>query len=77
MNVLAAWIIDINVIYHFSCVNAWFILMRTYEVNIIIANRLTKSVGIRDIKMVFGDYILMLYDVVYIPTLKVNIISPE
>jgi hypothetical protein len=41
------------------------------------ANKLTKSAGIRDIKMVFGDYILMLYDVVYVLTLKINIISPE
>jgi hypothetical protein len=45
--------------------------------DIIIANRSTKSAGIRNIKMVFKDYILMLYDVVYIPTLKVNIISSE
>jgi hypothetical protein len=51
--------------------------MRTYEVNIIITNRSTKSAGIENIKMVFEDYILMLYDVVYIPILKVNIISPE
>jgi hypothetical protein len=51
--------------------------MRTYEVDIITTNRLTKSAGIGDIKMVFGDYILMLYDVVYILILKVNIISPE
>jgi hypothetical protein len=51
--------------------------MRTYEVNIITANRSTKSAGIGDIKMVFRDYILMLYDVVYVPILKVNIISPE
>jgi hypothetical protein len=51
--------------------------MRTYEVDITITNRSTKSAGIRNIKMVFGDYILILYDVVYIPILKVNIISPE
>jgi hypothetical protein len=51
--------------------------MRTYEVDIIIANRSTKSAGIGNIKMVFKDYILMLYDVVYILILKVNIISPE
>ena len=76
-NALAAWIIDTGATHHFSCVNVWFILMRTYEVDITIANRSTKSAGIGDIKMVFGDYILMLYDVVYVPTLKVNIISPE
>jgi hypothetical protein len=51
--------------------------MRTYEVDIIITNRSTKSAGIENIKMVFGDYILILYDVVYISTLKINIISPE
>jgi hypothetical protein len=51
--------------------------MRTYEVDIIIINRLTKSAGIKNIKMVFEDYILILYDVVYVPILKVNIISPE
>jgi hypothetical protein len=45
--------------------------------DIITTNRLTKSAGIKNIKMVFGDYILILYDIVYIPTLKVNIISPE
>jgi hypothetical protein len=33
--------------------------------------------GIGNIKMVFGDYILMLYDVVYVPILQVNIISLE
>jgi hypothetical protein len=76
-NALAAWIIDTGATHHFSCVNAWFISMRTYEVDITTANRSTKSAGIGDIKMVFGDYILMLYDVVYVPTLKVNIISPE
>jgi len=76
-NALAAWIIDIGATHHFSCVNAWFILIKTYEVDIIIANRSTKSAGIGNIKMVFGDYILILYDVVYIPILKVNIISPE
>jgi hypothetical protein len=51
--------------------------MRTYEVDIIIVNRSTKSAGIGNIKMVFGDYILILYDVVYILILKVNIISLE
>jgi hypothetical protein len=51
--------------------------MRTYEMDITTANRSTKSAGIGDIKMVFRDYILMLYDVVYVSTLKVNIISPE
>jgi hypothetical protein len=51
--------------------------MRTYEIDITTANRSTKSAGIKDIKMVFKDYILILYDVVYVPTLKINIISPE
>jgi hypothetical protein len=51
--------------------------MRTYEVDIIIINKSTKSAGIGNIKIVFGDYILMLYDVVYVPILKVNIILPE
>jgi hypothetical protein len=51
--------------------------MRTYEMDIITANRSTKSAGIGDIKIVFRNYILMLYDVVYVFTLKVNIISPE
>jgi hypothetical protein len=76
-NALAAWIIDTGVTYYFSCVNTWFISMRTYEVDITTANRSTKSAGIGNIKMVFGDYILMLYDVVYVLILKVNIISPE
>jgi hypothetical protein len=51
--------------------------MRTYEVNITTTNRSTKSAGIENIKMVFGDYILILYDIVYVLTLKVNIISPK
>jgi hypothetical protein len=51
--------------------------MRTYEMDITIANRSTKSAGIGNIKIVFKDYILILYDVVYIFTLKVNIISPK
>jgi hypothetical protein len=45
--------------------------------NITTANRSTKSAGIGNIKIVFGDYILILYDVVYVPILKVNIISPK
>jgi hypothetical protein len=74
---LTAWIIDTGAIYYFSCVKAWFILMRTYEMDITIVNKSTKSAGIGNIKMVFGDHILMLYDVVYVPTLQVNIISPK
>jgi hypothetical protein len=77
MDQLAAWIIDTGAIYYFSYVKAWFILMRTYEVDITTANRSTKSAGIGDIKIVFEDHILILYDVVYVPTLQVNIISPE